>query len=125
MPQRRLTQTDPCDGAPAEKAIDPFTDHAREVLDFDRGWTINPQHERARFAFLAFDRTLPLDFDRLTVDGNLGADDIGPTRHQFGGRKTLLPKRIADSLADKVAQRPGERAGGLVHGVALCHPSDG
>ncbi len=54
--------------------------------------------------------------------GDLRPDDFGPARHQFGRYKALARKRLADDLAEEVAQRLGERAGGLVHSEALCHP---
>ena len=83
------------------------------------------EHQGAGFALLAVGRALPLDFDRLAARGNVGADDLGPARHQFGRGKALLAKGLAHGLADEVAQRLGEGAGGLVHDAVLCHPSAG
>jgi hypothetical protein len=45
--ERRLLQSDARDGAPAEELVDPVADHIREMLDFDRRWAFDPQHQRA------------------------------------------------------------------------------
>src|ERR1700692_226946 len=95
------------------------------MLNLDRRRALDPQYQGAGFALLAVGRANPLDFDRLAARGNVGADDLGPARHQFGRGKTLLPEGLAHRLADEVAQRLGEGAGGLVHDAVLCHPSAG
>src|SRR4029077_14986723 len=61
----------------------------------------------------------------LAARGDVGADDLGPARHQLGRGKALLAESLADGLADQVAQRLGEGTGGLVHDAVLCHPSAG
>src|SRR5580704_4769335 len=95
------------------------------MLNLDRRRALDPQYQRARLALVAVGRANPLDLDRLAARGNVGADDLGPARHQFGRSEALLAKRLAHGLADEVAQRLGEGAGGLVHDAVLCHPSAG
>src|SRR5580692_9786088 len=95
------------------------------MLNLDCRGAFDPQYQRAWLALLAVGRALPLDFDRLAARGNVGADDLGPARHQFGRGKALLPEGFADCFADDIAQRLGEGAGGLVHDAVLCHPSAG
>src|SRR5580692_379147 len=95
------------------------------MLNLDCRGAFDPQYQRAWLALLAVGRALPLDFDRLAARGNVGADDLGPARHQFGRGKALLAEGLAHGLADEVAQRVGEGAGGLVHDAVLCHPSAG
>src|ERR1700688_4317082 len=93
------------------------------MLNLNRRRALDPQYQRAGLALLAVGRANPLDFDRLAARGDIGADDLGPARHQFGRGKALLPEGLADCFADDIAQRLGEGAGGLVHGAVLCHPS--
>src|ERR1700728_1698335 len=124
-PQRRLAQRDAGDGAPAQELVDPLADHVGGMLKLDRRRALDPQYQCAGLALLAVDRAYPLDFDRLAVRGNVGADDLGPARHQFGRGKALLLEGLAHGLGDEIAQRLGEGAGGLVHGAVLCHPSAG
>src|SRR5580704_8160785 len=95
------------------------------MLNLDRRRALDPQYQRARLALVAVGRANPLDLDRLAARGNVGADDLGPARHQFGRSEALLAKRLAHGLGDEVAQRLGEGAGGLVHDAVLCHPSAG
>ena len=110
--------------------------HVGEMLDLDRRGSFDPQNQRAggapqRQSICARwrgggrrHRARPLDFDRLAVRGDFATDDFSPTRHQLGRSKTLSRKRLADDLAEKVAQRLGKGAGGLVHNGVLCHPSN-
>ena len=94
-----------------------------EVLNFDCRRALDAQHQRARLARSRRRRARPLDLDRLAVRGDLGADDLRPARDQFGRSKALPRECFAHDLAEEVAQRLGEGAGGLVHGAVLCHPS--
>ena len=47
--QRRLAQRQAADRLPAEEAVDPLQDHRRQMLDFDRGRALDPQHQRGGF----------------------------------------------------------------------------
>ena len=114
-PQRRLPQRDALDGAPAEEAIDALADHPGEMLNLDRGRSFDPQNQRARRPHPGVVRARPLNFDRLADGCDLGAGNFRPARDQFGRRKSLPRKGVAHDLAEEVAQRPGDGAGGLVH----------
>ena len=92
-PQRRLAQRQAIDRAPAEKAVDALADHVGEMLNLDRRRALDPQHQRARLgASSPTGRARPLDFHRLAVGGDFGADDLAPARHQFGRGKALPGK---------------------------------
>src|SRR5580692_65356 len=95
------------------------------MLNLDCRGAFDPQYQRAWLALLAVGRANPLDLDRLAARRDVGADDLGPARHQFGRSKALLAEGLAHGLGDEVAQRLGEGAGGLVHDAVLCHPSAG
>ena len=89
-----------------------------EVLDLDCRRALDAQHQRGRFAGLRRRPGAAIDLDRLAVGRDLGADDVGPARHQFGRGETLPRESVADDLAEQVAQRFGVGARGLVHGAA-------
>ena len=40
---------DAADRLPAEEAVDPFQDHRRQMLDFERRRAFHPQHQSGRF----------------------------------------------------------------------------
>ncbi len=122
-PQRRLPQRDAIDRAPAEEAIDALANQVDEVLDFNRGGSLDAQNECTRRPGAGLVGARPLDFDRLAMGGDLGAGNLSPARHQFSGRETLAPERVADDPAEEIAQGFRGRAGGLVHDTALCHPT--
>jgi hypothetical protein len=98
-PDRRLPEPDPGNRSPAEKAVDPFADHAGEMLNLDCGGTIDPQHQRSGLALLAVGRPQPLDLDRLAARGNVRTDDLGPARYQLGRGKALLSEGVTDGFA--------------------------
>jgi len=121
--QRGLPQRDPLDRAPAEKAVHPFADDAGKMLNLDRRRSLDAQDQRTGRPRAGLVAARPLNLDRLAMRGDLGAGDFGPPRHQFGRGKALPMESLADHLAQQVAQRFGERTGGLVHCLLLCHAS--
>src|SRR5215813_3094651 len=60
--KRGLPQPQSPDRLPAEEAVHPLQDDAGEVLDFDRGRSLDPQHQRARLGCVAVGSPRPLDF---------------------------------------------------------------
>ena len=98
------------------------------MLDFDRRRALDPQYQRAGFPpILAVGRTERCHWIFI---GSLCAAMSGPTisAQRVTNSAEAKPCRVKASpidLADDVAQRLGKRAGGLVHGGVLCHPSAG
>lgn len=133
-PQRSLPQYNTLHRTPAKESIDAFADHVGKMLDLNGCWPLDAQNKRSGGATEAQsmvtnstrrqNRPRPLYFDRLAARSDLAADDFNPARHQLGRSKTLSRKSLADDLADQVAQRFGERVGGLVHNGVLCHASN-
>jgi len=100
--KRRLPQPQSADRLPAEKSIHPLEYDAAEVLDFDRGRSLDPQHERARLGRVAVGSPRPLDLFRLRMGRDLGAHDLGPTGDEFARSEALLGERLGQCLVQKI-----------------------
>jgi hypothetical protein len=100
--KRRLPQPQSPDRLPAEEAVHPLEHDVAEVLDFDRGRSLDPQHERARFGRVAVGSPRPLDLFRLRMGRDLGAHDLGPTGDEFARSEALLGERIGQRLVQKI-----------------------
>ena len=89
------------------------------MLDFDGHRSLDPEHQRGGFRRLAIDLARPEQLDRFGVGGDVGADDVLPSRHQFGRSEALLLECVREELRCEF----GELAdgAGLVHGALLCH----
>src|SRR5499427_4333847 len=81
--KRGLPQPQSPDRLPAEEPVHPLEHDAGEVLDFDRGRSLDPQHERARLGRVAVGSPRPLDLFRLRVGGDLRAHDVDPAGDEF------------------------------------------
>src|SRR5262249_12191312 len=88
--KRGLPPTQPPDRLPAEEAMHPLEDDTREVLDFDRRRSLDPQHEGSRLGRVAAGSPRPLDFFRLRMGRDLRAHDVGPAGDEFARGEALL-----------------------------------
>src|SRR4051794_24760164 len=117
--QRRLANLYPANRAPTEKPVHPVEDDAGHVLDLERNRSLDSQHQRGRIGIILVHAPRPDHPHRLGMIRDVGADDLGPVRHQAGLGKALLRERAGDGLAGQLAQEARLRAPGLVHGVRL------
>ena len=123
--QRRLAQRDAADRLPAEEAVDPLQDHGRQMLDFERRRTFDPQHQRGRFRGCRRSSAR----GQLIFIGSQWAAISAPTMSaqrgdDFGRGEALRAEGVAQGqLPSEVGKRPGTTARGLVHGARLCHRS--
>src|SRR5882757_2686321 len=62
-----LTKANRAHGLPAEELVDALQQHPRHMLDFDRGGSFHPQHQRAGLWHIFAKWSWPLDFFRLRV----------------------------------------------------------
>src|SRR5262249_56974790 len=104
---------------PAEEAIDPVKDDARQVLDLESRRALNSQDQGGRFR-RSFGGPRPVDLERLAVGRDLRPDDVRPARYDLGRGETLRPARIPASGSEQLGKRPWKTARGLAHANRPC-----
>jgi hypothetical protein len=119
--KRRLAQPQAADRLPAEEAVHPLENDAREVLDLHSRRPLDPQHKNPRLRGFSVRGPRPLDFIRLRMLGDLRADDLAPARHELGRDEPLLGERRIERPLQDVRQWSREGFAGLVHAARLCH----
>lgn len=89
------------------------------MLRFERGGTLNAQNQGAGLAHLRLGTARPLDFQRLRMGGDVGADDLGPAGDEFRRRETLTGETAGQKPLRHIPQWTAKRSG-LVHVKPLC-----
>src|SRR5690242_6564144 len=90
------------------------------MLYFERGGTLDPQHEGRRLRPLLPDRPRPADLEGFAVGGDLGADNVGPTRNDLGRGEPLRFEDVGQRGAEQLGKRAGKTARRAAHRVKPC-----
>ncbi len=120
MPKGSLAERNASDRLPTEEAVDPLKNDRGQVLDFECGGTLYPQHQRGGLRFFIPDGTWPADLKRFAVCCDLGSHDVSPAGNDFGRGKALRLERVAQSGPKEVRKRPGKTARGLAQAEVPC-----
>ena len=119
--ERGLPQPQSADRLPAEEAVHPFQNDAGQVLDFDRGRSLDPQHQDAGLGAHGLAGAATGSSPAREWAAISAPDDLGPAGDELGRGEALLGEGVAERLVQNVRERARIRFAGLVHAARLCH----